>query len=192
MLQKAIIATVDLCIRYARQATGIAVLLAVLSGVYAATHFRLDADINNLISKELPWRKREASFEAYFPAKEELILVVVDAPTSELVSEASSALVAKLSEQKQLFHQISEAGGGPFFEKNGLLFLPTEEVVETTRRLRESRRILQTLAQDPSLRGLSAALNYGLIGLRTKRFTLDEFAGTLNMVADTLDGVLAG
>jgi uncharacterized protein len=192
MLQKAIIATVNLCIRYAKQATAIAVFLAVVSGIYAAKHFALDADVNELISHELPWRQREATFEHYFPPKEEVLLVVLDAPTSELASQASAALVAKLSEQKELFHHISEAGGGPFFEKNGLLFLPRDEVVETTRRLAEAKPILQVLAQDPSLRGLTAALNYGLIGVRVKKFTLDDLAGTLNMVADTLDAVLAG
>jgi hopanoid biosynthesis associated RND transporter like protein HpnN len=192
MLQKAIIATVDLCIRHAKQATAIAVFLAVVSGIYATTHFALDADVNKLISKELPWRQREAAFERYFPPKEEVILVVLDAPTSELASQASAALVAKLSGQKELFHYISEAGGGPFFEKNGLLFLPTHQVIETTRMLGEAKPILQALAQDPSLRGLTAALNYGLIGVRVKKFTLDDFSGTLNMVANTLDAVLAG
>jgi uncharacterized protein len=192
MLQKAITATVDFCIRYGRHITAIAILLGLGCGIYAATHFALDADVNNLISKKLAWRQREATFERYFPPKEELILVVLDAPTSELASQASAALVAKLSERKELFHQISEAGGGPFFDRNGLLFLPTNDVVETTRKLAEAKPILQALAQDPSLRGLTAALNYGLIGVRVKKFTLDDFSTTLNMVSDTLDAVLAG
>src|SRR5947207_15989062 len=38
MLQKAIIATVDLCIRYAVQVIGIAVVSTVIAGVYAADH----------------------------------------------------------------------------------------------------------------------------------------------------------
>ena len=55
-----------------------------------------------------------------------------------------------------------------------------------------AKPIVQALAQDPSLRGLTAALNYGLVGIRVKKFTLDDFSGTLNMVADTLDPVIAG
>ena len=139
MLQKAIITTVDLCIRYAMQAIGIAAVLALVSGVYAGTHFALDADVNKLISKDLPWRQREAAFDSYFPSKNEIILAVLDAPTSELASQASAALVARLSERKELFHNISEAGGGPFFEKNGLLFLPPKEVIETTTKLGEAK-----------------------------------------------------
>ena len=38
MLQKAIITTVDYCTRFATQVIGIALLLAVVSGIYAARH----------------------------------------------------------------------------------------------------------------------------------------------------------
>src|ERR1700757_2948023 len=85
-----------------------------------------------------------------------------------------------------------EAGGGPFFRKNGLLFLPAEEVVGLTKKLGEAKPMLQALAQDSNLRGLTTALNYGLIGARMNQYTLDDLSGTLNMVSDTLDDVIAG
>src|SRR5262249_38831130 len=56
----------------------------------------------------------------------------------------------------------------------------------------ESKPILQALAQDSNLRGLTTALNYGLIGARMKHYTLDSMAGTLDMVSDTFDTVIAG
>jgi hopanoid biosynthesis associated RND transporter like protein HpnN len=192
MLQKAIVATVDFCVRYAMQVIGIALFLALITGVYASNHFALDADVNKLISKDLPWRQREAAYERNFVSKNDITLAVVDAPTSELASRATAALVAKLANQKELFHYVSEAGGGPFFQRNGLLFMPLNELVGTTQRLGEAKRIIQALAQDPNLRGLTTALNYGLTGVRVKRLTLDDFSGTLNMVSDTLDAAIAG
>ena len=192
MLQKAIITTVDYCTRFATQVIGIALLLAVVSGIYAARHFAIDADVNKLISFDLPWRQREVTFEKFFAPKEEAMLAVVDAPTSELATQATAALVAKLSGQKDLFHAFMEAGGGPFFQKNGLLFPPTQEVVGVTKKLGEAKPIIQALAQDPNLRGLTTALNYGLIGARMNHYTLDDLSGTLNMVSDTLDEVIAG
>ena len=133
MLQRAIVTIVDYCTRYAGQIIGIAVLLGLVTGIYAAGHFAIDADVNKLISKELPWRQREVAFEKSFPPKEETILAVIDAPTSELATQATTALIQKLSPQKDHFHSILEAGGGPFFAKNGLLFLPTQEVIGLTR-----------------------------------------------------------
>src|SRR5215471_11706373 len=120
MLQKAIISTVDFCTRFATQVIVVALLLGLGGGVYAARHFAIDADVNKLISHDLPWRQREDAFNKLFPPKEETILVVIDAPTSELASQATDALIQKLSEKKGLFHAINEAGGGPFFQKNGL------------------------------------------------------------------------
>ncbi len=192
MLKTAIIATVDACTRRAVQVIGLALILAIGSGVYAARHFAIDADVNKLISKDLPWRQREAAFDKSFPPKEETILAVVDAPTSELAAQSTAALIQKLSGDTKLFRAITELGGGPFFRRNGLLFLPTQQVVETTRKLGEAKPIIQALAQDSNLRGLTTALNYGLIGARMKHYTLDNLAGTMNMVANTLDEVIAG
>jgi uncharacterized protein len=192
MLQQAIVSTVDYCIRYATQIIGIAALLGLVTAIYAAGHFGIDADVNKLISKDLPWRQREATFQKFFPPKEETILAVVDAPTSELATQATAALIQKLSDQKNLFQSIMEAGGGPFFQRNGLLFLPTNQVVDLSKKLGEAKPVIQALAQDPNLRGLTTALNYGLIGARMGHYTLDDFAGTMNMVSDTLDEVIAG
>src|SRR6266566_1717399 len=192
MLQQAIVTIVDFCTRYAAQIIGIAVVLGLAAAIYAAGHFAIDADVNKLISKELPWRQREVAFEKSFPPKEETILAVIDAPTSELATQATAAVIQKLSDQKDHFRSILEAGGGPFFQKNGLLFLPTEEVVALTKKLGEAKPVIQTLAQDSNLRGLTTALNYGLIGVRMNQYTLDNFSGTLNMVSDTLDEAIAG
>ena len=73
----------------------------------------------------------------------------------ELATQATAALIEKLSGQNNLFQSVTELGGGPFFRKNGLLFLPTEQVVETTRKLGEAKPIIQVLAQDSNLRGLT-------------------------------------
>ncbi len=192
MLQQAIITTVDYCTKYARQVVGIAILLGLVTGIYAAGHFAIDADVNKLISKDLPWRQREAAFNKFFPSQEESMLAVVDAPTSEQATQATNALIQKLSAQKDHFHSIVEGGGGPFFQKNGLLFLPAEEVVGFTKKLGEAKPVIQVLAQDSNLRGLTTALNYGLVGARMNHYTLDDFAGTMNMVSDTLDEAIAG
>ena len=192
MLQQAIVTIVDFCTRYAAQIIGIAALLGLATAVYAGAHFAIDADVNKLISKDLPWRQREVAFEKSFPPKEETILAVIDAPTSELATQATAALIQKLSDQKDHFRSLLEAGGGPFFQKNGLLFLPTPEVVALTKKLGDAKPLIQTLAQDSNLRGLTTVLNYGLIGARMNQYTLDSLSGTLNMVSDTLDEAIAG
>ena len=133
------------------------------------------------------------AFDKFFPPKEEIILAVIDAPDLR-AGNAGHHRPRRRScrTSKDLFRSVIEAGGGPFFQKNGLLFLPTEEVVDITKKLGEAKPIIQALAQDANLRGLTTALNYGLIGARMKHYTLDDLSGTLNMVSDTLDEVIAG
>ncbi|MEA2928714.1 MAG: uncharacterized protein QOG38_1142, partial [Hyphomicrobiales bacterium] len=115
MLKAAIVATVKICTRHAWTTIIIGALFGVISGIYAATHFSINTDINKLISPDLTWRKREIAFERSFPERYQSILAVVDAPTPELVTQATAALVAKLSEMPEVFLAIAQPGGGPFF-----------------------------------------------------------------------------
>ena len=129
-----------------------AVILAALSGTYSVRQFSIDTNVNNLISRELPWRKRELEYQAAFPQSQQLILVVVEAPTPEQTSAATRALTEGLSKEAVLFHSVQEEGGGPFFQQNRLLFLPTDQVAKTTSQLANVERTIGALARDPSLR----------------------------------------
>src|ERR1043166_10174233 len=127
MLRHAIVSLVVRCTRNAWATIIVATVLGVISGIYAAQHFAINTDINTLISPELPWRKREIAFEKAFPQHLRSILVVVEAPTAELTTEATAALFRKLETDKTHFIQVTQPGGGDFFRKNGLLFLPAAE-----------------------------------------------------------------
>src|ERR1700733_6927559 len=98
MLRSAIVATVIRCTRHAWLTIAVAALLALLSGVYTARHFAINTDIDTLISHDLPWRQREVAFEKAFPQHLRSILVVVEAPTPELTTQATAALVDRLKD----------------------------------------------------------------------------------------------
>ncbi|HVY59623.1 MAG TPA: MMPL family transporter [Xanthobacteraceae bacterium] len=178
--------------RYAWQVVAIAIVLGLASGYYAARNFAISTDINKLISDNPPWRQRELAYDAAFPKRFQLVLAVVDAPTSELATQASAALTQRLSEQPQLFHSVNEVTGGSFFGRNAFLFLPTEQVAQLTHELTDAEPLIQVLASDPSLRGLTQSLSFVLTGAQTGQFHLDQAAGPLNRFSDTLEDVLAG
>ena len=193
MLKSLVEKTVDFCSRYPWLLILISIALTVVSGVYVSRHFAISTDIGKLISADLPWRQREIQFEKLFPDRYETILVVVDAPTSELASQAASALMAKLKEEdKKLFKSVRQPGGADFFMKNGLLFLGTEEVEKTTKNLDDAEPLVTVLTSDPSLRGLTDALSLGLAGVQRGELTLDAMATTLNMAAEPIEKILAG
>ena len=95
ILTALVVRTIRFCTRYAWAVIVLMLLLAVGSSYYAASHFAMTTDINQLISTDIPWRKREAAFEKAFP-RFDLIAVVVEAPTTELTGQATAALVERL------------------------------------------------------------------------------------------------
>src|SRR4051812_24702635 len=108
MLKSIIVAIVTRCTRHAWPVIIVASLLAIASSVYAAKHFGINTDINTLISQDLPWRQREMAFERAFPQHLRSILIVVDAPTPELATEATSALAERLRNNKELFDSVAQ------------------------------------------------------------------------------------
>jgi hopanoid biosynthesis associated RND transporter like protein HpnN len=192
MLKASLAVTVGICTRHAWSVIALATVLALVFGGYAARHFAIDTDINRLISPDLPWRQQEIAFARAFPQRNGTIFAVVDAPTSELASQAGTALAERLSPQKALFQTVDEPQNSPLFVRDGLLFLPTDELERRLGELTQAQPLLQTLVADPSLRGLQQVLSLGLIGVQAKRITLDAMTTTLSMAAVTLENVLAG
>jgi predicted RND superfamily exporter protein len=192
MLRSTITSTVDFCTRRPWPIIGILVLIAIGSGIYAARNFAITSDIGKLISARSEWHKREVAYEAAFGDRYESILVVVDAPTQELAAQAAAALVAKLAERPQLFTSVQELGGSEFFRRNALLFLPVEQVEQTTAQLGRLAPLIGILAADQSLRGLAQTVSFALGGVQGGMFKLDDVAGTFNSASDVLDEVLAG
>ncbi len=189
MLSNFISRTVRFCSGHAWAVVLGFLVLAIVSGVYTKRHFAIDTNIDNLISPDLPWRKRALEYKAAFPERSHQIIAVVEAPTAELTDTAARALVDRLSQNKALFPAIQIASGGPFFEKNGMLFLPPDQLKDTTNNLMDAEPLITTLAKDPTLRGLMKALTDVLEGVRGGDLTLDDMAKLMNQSSDTLESI---
>jgi uncharacterized protein len=183
---------VDFCLRRRWLIVLASLLVLAVSSVYVARSFTLNTDINSLLSSDLPWRKREAAFQEAFPQLVHSTVAVVSAPTPEFAGAATASLVARLTPQTNAFHSVSAAEGEEFFTRNGLLYLSPDELSARLDKLRQAVPLIRVLASDQSLRGLSRVLGMGLQGVAVHRFSLDTMARPLNVVADTLDDVLAG
>jgi uncharacterized protein len=190
MLKRAIVRIVGCSTRSPWWVIALALLLSAVSAVYTARHFAIKTDINELISPDLPWSQRVRQFLDAFPQRE--ILAVVDAPTPELVEQATTRLAQALEQKASLFPAVRQPQSGAFFERNGLLYLATEEVRRVTAGLSRADALLETLAADPSLRGTLDALSLGLTGVERKEVKLDDMARPMTMAADTVEAVLAG
>jgi hopanoid biosynthesis associated RND transporter like protein HpnN len=88
---------------------------------------------------------------------------VIDAPTVEFADQAARELAVQLAQNTKAFSAVSQPGAGPFFDRNGLLFLSPDDLAKLGRQLTDARPLLNRLARDPSLRGLANLLSVTLL-----------------------------
>jgi uncharacterized protein len=189
MQMKTAVRTIDFSTRYAWLTIAIAVVLTLASIDYAIHNFAINTDINKLISPEIDWRKREIAFDAVFPQYDSII-VVVDAPTAELADEATATLVQHLSERNDLFRSVRPAGGAAFFRQNAFLFQTPDQLRHIEETLVPAKPLIEVLASDPSLRGLTQTLSFGLMGMQGGHLKFDDLSRPMNATADVLEQVL--
>jgi hopanoid biosynthesis associated RND transporter like protein HpnN len=189
VLTSLVVSIVRNCTRFAPLVVIFSLILAVGAGFYTARNFSINTDINKLISPELDWRKRDNQFEQAFD-REKLILAVVEGPTPELTSAAGKALADKLAGDTEHFESVQPLGSGEFFEKNGLLFLPVEEVGKVTGQLESAAPLIEIMAGDPSIRGLTGALETGLAGIKRGQVKLDNTERPFNLISQTVESIL--
>jgi hopanoid biosynthesis associated RND transporter like protein HpnN len=189
VLTSIVVSIVKACTRFASLTVLVALILAIAAGFYTARNFSINTDINTLISPDLDWRKRDNQFEKAFD-RDRTILAVVDAPTPELTGVASAALQQKLSGDTKHFESVQPLGSGEFFEKNGLLFLPVAEVGKVTGQFEAAAPLIEIMAGDPSLRGLTGALETGLAGVKRGEIKLDSTERPFSLITRTIENVL--
>jgi uncharacterized protein len=190
VLTSIVVSIVKATTRFALPTVLVALALAIGAGFYTVRNFSINTDINTLISPDLDWRKRDNQFEKAFD-RERTILAVVEAPTPELTSTAADALAQKLAGDTTHFESVQPLGSGEFFEKNGLLFLPVEEVGKLTGQFSSAAPLIEIMAGDPSIRGLTGALETGLAGVKRGQVKLDSTERPFNLIAQTVENVLS-
>src|SRR5258707_11849465 len=115
------------------------------------------------------------------------IIVVIDAPTPELAEWASTELTQALLAHPERFLAVGHPGSGKFFEQNGLLFPPTDDVARLANALRQADPLIGALVEDPSLRGILAAMSMVFVGVKRGIVEFDDVARPLTTAADALE-----
>ena len=166
--------------------------LSLAAGVYAAGHLALDTDLDRMLPSDVAWRRDEIALDQAFPQNNNLLVLVIDGATSDLADRAARELADRMSAEPALFQYVRQADGGPFFDRNGLLFLSPSELQAMSDKLIAAQPLIGSLAHDPSLRGLfdTLALFVGE-GSKEAAATL-QLAPTLAAVGEAVEGVLQG
>jgi hopanoid biosynthesis associated RND transporter like protein HpnN len=128
-----------------RFATAATLALAALAAWYAAGNLGVNTDTANMISPTIPWRQHYNEYRDAFPLRDRNLLIVIDAPTPARADEFAAELLGELRKQPERYRAPLLAGEGEFFERNGLLYLPTADLAELTDRLAAAQPLIGLL-----------------------------------------------
>jgi hopanoid biosynthesis associated RND transporter like protein HpnN len=167
-------------------------LLTVGLGLYALLAMRVNADPRTLINPELPFQVRQRDLGRTFHSLADGILLVIDADSPSAAGNLADRLGETLAARTDLFAEVDVPGGGPFFARNALLYLTTDQLEELTDRLSHVQPFLGSFARDQSLVGLSDLLRQALEADREGRATGLDLTPVLNRVRIVIDSVAEG
>src|SRR6266545_3704701 len=139
-----LVGLVDWCVRHAWIVIVLALVLTGFSGVYAARHFAIKTDTNELFPPDLPWTERNFAYMKAFPQRD--ILVVIEAPTPEFADAAAAKLGTALAADQEHFRAVEQVQGGRFFAQNGMLFMPTDEIARIAGGMQKAAPLLGSLS----------------------------------------------
>ncbi len=161
-------------------------------GVYlTVTRFDIDTDTVHLFSSKIPWRQNETALYKAFPQLDNLIVAVIDADTPEKADDAAKRLNAALQGKPPIL-RAWRPDEHEFFRQNGILFLDQATLQREMGILIAQRELMQPLAEDPSLRGLSSTLLSNMKQVGTSQRGLAMMSSGLDQVSTAFEAVLAG
>ncbi len=153
---------VDLVGRFALWVVLAAGVLTAATGAYVAGNFRINTNISDMLSPELPFREQSRALSEAFPQFSDNIAVVIDGDTPDLADDGAMKLAALMRQRPELYGGVQDPEGDPYFRRNGLLYLDVDELADLGDRLAEAQPYLGKLWRDPSLGGLGEMLGLAM------------------------------
>lgn len=147
----------------------------------------INTDTSDMIDARVPYRVAQSEFDAAFPDINDQILIVLRADSQDALDIYAGALTDGL-QGSDLIRAVSHPPSDPFFQRNGFLYLPTDELETQLAQLTEAAPLIERLTLSPALDTL-----FGTLEKLTTQDEVDENAqALLSAVSDTLEANLSG
>jgi len=145
----------------------LALLLSVISVLYTVRNMEFLTGRDDLMPKNAPFQVDYRAYRAEFGDQEEIV-AVIESDDAERSTRAADALYARLNRETGVFREVFYPGGLPYFRKNGLLFMPLEEIRQLRSTLTMAAPVLKDLAAAPSVQTLFTSLTRQIDGYLAK------------------------
>lgn len=163
----------------------LALLLSALSLWYTSQRMEFLTGRDDLMPKNTAFNRDFRDFRAEFGDMEDIV-VVIESADAERAGAFGKRLYGALEKDKENFSDLFYPYALPFFQKNGLLFMPLDDIKELHRNLSLAAPVLKELSREPKV----ATLFTHLTG-RMERYVAGE-KGELPGVVFMLDKLGTG
>ncbi len=137
---------------------GLFAVLTAAAGWYAAGNLKVNTDTSAMIDETLDFQQRAKALRDAFPEIKTDIAVVIRAPTIDEADAFAAALAARVSMNTVAFEGAFAAAADPFFRKNGLLYLETDDLESRLAQMSKASGLIETLVRAPTAGQLFATL----------------------------------
>jgi uncharacterized protein len=149
--------------RRPRLILGLALLFSVISVIYTKQNMEFLTGRDDLMPKNAPFQVDYRAYLHEFGDQEEVV-VVIESDDAEKATRCGDALFERLNREKGVFREVFYPGGLPYFRKNGLLFMPLEDIKNLRNTLTMAAPVLKDLAASPSVQTLFTSLTNQIDG----------------------------
>jgi hopanoid biosynthesis associated RND transporter like protein HpnN len=147
----------DLIARYPVAILFVALLLSAISVVYTKDNLEFLTGRDDLMPKNSKFHRDYRDYRREFGDTEEIV-VVLESDDPDKAGRFGQELFNRLQKRRDVFREVFYPYGLPFFQKNGLLFLPYEEIQTLRNNLTRAMPVLKDLAASPSVQTLFTSL----------------------------------
>ncbi len=153
-------------VRHPRLILTVALLVSLLAVIVTKQRLQFLTGRDQLMPANTSFNRDYRAYRAEFGDQEE-IAVVIESSDSTQAGRFGEQLAARLSADRQHFREVFFPFGLPFFQQNGLLLMPREELATFTANLIKAAPTLKALAAAPSVQTLFTHLTGEMDALLT-------------------------
>jgi len=166
------------------------VFFSYLAWAYTAANLTINTDTAELVAPEAAFQQNQRKLEHQFPHELRTLLLVVKAGSPELTRAATKRLERLLRADRQNFTSVYLPEGNAFFEKNGLLYLATEELRDLSDTFSKAQPFIGRIYQKPSLDGFFSIIEDALVHTGDVRDLPVDLSLIFNKISFVLSGAL--
>ncbi len=135
----------------------LALIFSAVSILYTRENLEFLTGRDDLMPKNSKFHRDYRDYRQEFGDQEEIV-VVIESENPEKAGRFGRELYDRLSKRPDVFREVFYPYGLPFFQKNGLLFMPYDDLVALSENLVKAEPILKELSVSPSVQTLFTSL----------------------------------